>query len=141
MVDPLEFLSKIFPPMTAMQTWRVTMALFMMLLGIQAAWAIGWIPGLDGFAQTHQVAAIQKTVEENATEYKTSISKIENTQNTILARLIASDIENARSFQCKAIAERNTSGAQGWRVRLDAALYEYRFIAGRDYLLRTCDEY
>jgi hypothetical protein len=132
---------KLFPPMSALQTWRVMMAIFIMLLSVHALWAIGWIPGLDGFAQTHQIVSIQKEIEDNASEYKSSFNKIEQTQNTILARLIASDIETARGHQCKAIADRNTSGASGWRVRLDAALYEYRFAAGRDYPLRSCDEY
>ena len=132
---------KLLPPMSALQTWRVIMAILVMLLGIQAAWAIGWLPGLDGFAQTGQVTMIQKTIENNSTEYKSSIAKIENTQSMILARLIASDIEMARGAQCKALTERNNAGASGWRVRLDAAMYEYRISAGRDYLLRPCNEY
>jgi hypothetical protein len=117
------------------------MAILVMLLGVHAAWAIGWIPGLDGFAQSHQVVVLEKNLENNAVQYKAGIEDIKKTQEMILTRLIASDVEAARGAQCRALADKNPSGAQGWRVRLDSALYEYRVTAGRDYLLRPCDEY
>lgn len=132
---------KVFPPMSALQTWRTIMACLVLLLCFHAAWAIGWIPGLDGFAQSHQIISMQKTMEDNAEGYKNSIDKIEASQSAILARIIALDIEAARQAQCKSLAEHNSAGAQGWRVRLDAAMYEYRLTAHRDYVVRPCNEY
>lgn len=140
-MDFVKIVEKILPPMDALQTWRVTIVIGLGLLGIHAAWAIGWIPGLDGFAQTGQVAEIRKAVEETKKSTEDSVAQIQMTQNTILARIIASDVERAREAQCRAISEKNQAGVQGWRVRLDGSLYEYRVTAGRDYVLRPCDEY
>lgn len=132
---------KFFPPMTAIQTWRVMMGLVALFVCFHILWAANFIPGLDGFAQTNQITQIKNDVQTLGEENKKAIAQINQTQNVILARLIASDIEAARASQCRALAERNSSGAQGWRVRLDSALYEYRLTAGRDYNLRPCDEY
>jgi hypothetical protein len=137
----VSLIEKLFPPMSAIQTWRTLMAILVMALCLQAAAAMGWVPGMHGYAQIQQVAELKEKIEANAAGYKSSIDKIESTQNVILARILASDIETARSLQCKSIAERNTSAVQGWRVRLDASMYEYRTVSGREYTLRPCDEY
>lgn len=137
----LSIFEKVLPPMSRVQTWRTVMAVMVLALCVHAAWAIGWIPGLDGFAQSATVVELKTNLERNVEGYKESISKIEETQNSILARLIASDIEFARGAQCNALAEKNVAGASGWRVKLDSALYEYRSITRRDYSVRPCDEY
>lgn len=140
-MDFVKLVTTILPPMTAMQTWRVLVAIGLMLAGFHVFWAAGMIPGLTGFAQTNQVAEIKRTVEETQKKTDASIASIKDTQSIILVRLIASSIEDARARQCDALKTGNPQGAQGWRARLDSALYEYRVSSGRDYALRGCDEY
>lgn len=136
-----KMIDKILPPGDPMARWRTVMST--VTLGLAAAIAIGWslVPGLPGFAQTPALDALRHEMEQGQNETKASIARIETTQSVILVRLIASDLESARSNQCKALSEKNTGAAQGWRERLDASLYEYRLSAGRDYPLRPCSEY
>lgn len=141
MVDFVKVVTTILPPMSPMQTWRVLVAIGLMMAGVHVAWACGYIPGLAGFAQTAQVEQIKKTVDDGQKKTEQSVEAIKQTQGVILTRLIASDVESARASQCKALAEGNQAAAQGWRVRLDASLYEYRYNAQRDYVLRPCSEY
>lgn len=140
-MDFIKVVEKLLPPMSPLQTWRVIVVILLGALGVHAAWAIGWIPGLDGFAQQAQVRHIEDKIEQNRVVYTQSIEEVQATQSSILVRLIAADVERAREAQCKALTERNTGAAQGWRVRLDSSLFEFRVQAGRDYVLRPCDEY
>lgn len=127
--------------MSALQTWRTTVAIIVVALVVNMAIARSWLPGSDGFAQNSTVASIKTTMETNAEQYKLSISSIEKTQNIILVRLIGSDVEQARSAQCAAIKTGNSAAAEGWRARLNASLAEYRFTASQEYALRSCGEY
>ncbi len=86
MADIVKLVEKMLPPLSPLDTWRTLVAITVMLLCVHAAWAIGWIPGLDGFAQTSSVASIRSTMETNAAGYKQAIVDVQRTQNTILQR-------------------------------------------------------
>lgn len=137
----LGLFTKIFPPMSPIQTWRTVIAMCVIALIVNMAIARSWIPGTDGFAQNSSVAGIKTTMEQNAATYKQSITDVQHTQTVILLRLIVGDIESARVQQCKALKEHNTGAAEGWRVRLYSAMYEYQQASGQTYALRDCNEY
>jgi hypothetical protein len=141
MIDPLAALEKVLPPMTRLQTWRVTMALGLMLGMFHIAWACGWVPGLEGFAQSYVVKSIEQRIADFETSNKLTVEQINRKQDNIIVRLIRSDIEEARAQQCIAIKDRNTGAAEGWRARLQVALNEYYSTTGAGYALRGCDEY
>lgn len=136
-----KMIDKVLPPDTPEGRWRTIITLFSIALA--AATLVGWglVPGLQGFAQTVTVQSVEHKLEEVQRKTDESIARIEATQSVILVRLIASDLEAARASQCKALEDKNTGAAQGWRTRLDASLYEYRVSSGREYPLRGCGEY
>lgn len=136
-----KMIDKVLPPGDPLSRWRTVMSFVTLALVAGVGWGWGLIPGLQGFAQTPTVAAIEAKLAEVQSKTDQSIARIEHTQSVILVRLIASDLEAARANQCEALGNKNTGAAQGWRVRLDASLYEYRLNAGRDYALRPCTEY
>lgn len=124
------------PPGTEESTtrWRVGISSITLILTIlfcgHVAWAMGAIPGLEGFARDGEL-----------TEQGEKIDSILKTQDEILARIVAATIEDSRGRQCEMINLGHNESAEGWSRTLTAALAEYRTKAGRDYQLRPCNEY
>lgn len=128
--------SMILPPLTVDATtrWRlsisvITMSIIVLFFG-HVAWAMGIMPGLDGFARESALVA-----------QATKIDNILETQDEILIRIVASTIEDSRDRQCAMLNAGQGEAAEGWARTLTASLAEYRTRAGRDYQLRPCNEY
>lgn len=140
-MDLFKMIDQVVPPMPPNLRWRVLITFMVIMLIANALWAWGWVPGLQGYAQSAQVQELQHQLTTVQSDTKASVDDIKRTQSTILARLIAGDIEAARVQQCRAIKEANRGAAEGWRVRLDGSLYEFRQLMQQAYNLRSCDEY
>jgi len=127
-----EWAAFILPPLenTPLGKWRMAVAGAVCAFSFHVAWACGWVPGLQGFALADDARVQVQTVQQ-----------LQQGQNTILVRLIAGDIEAARQQQCRAIQTNNRAAADGWAVSLNSSLREYLTLAGREYVLRSCEEY
>lgn len=117
------------------------MGLGMMLIAFHVAWACGWVPGLEGFAQSSKLEEVKTQIISLRDENEKTVQSINVTQTAILVRLIRSDIETARAQQCRAIREGNPTAAEGWRYKMQVGLNEYLSSTGQGYALRGCDEY
>ena len=107
----------------------ITMSIVFLFFG-HVAWAMGILPGLDGFAQSAELAEQDKKIE-----------RVLDTQSEILTRIVAQSIEDARYRQCYILKEGGGDAAEGWARSLTASLEEYRNRTGREYQLRPCNEY
>ena len=128
--------SMLLPPLTVDATtrWRLSISFMAMSIIVlffgHVAWAMGVIPGLEGFARTSEL-----------TQQGEKIDSIIVTQDEILVRIVASTIEDARVRQCTMLNSGQSEGAEGWSRTLTASLSEYRDKTGREYQLRPCNEY
>lgn len=93
-------------------------------------WAMGIVPGLDGFARKSDLVQQEQKIESML-----------GTQEEILRRIVAQSIEDARQRQCHLLAEQQPGAAEGWAQTLLTNLEEYRVMTGREYSLRPCTEY
>lgn len=120
----------LMPEMTKDQRRALVTSCMIFFFVFHIAWACGWVPGLPGFARADAVVVNTQR-----------INSVMSNQNEILVRLIASDIENARQSQCKAIRTQNEAAMLGWGQTLRSALAEYLSRSHRPYPLRDCGEY
>lgn len=132
---------EILPPMTANMRWRTLVSIAIIALMFHVFWSMGLVPGLEGYAQTTQIQSVEKKLDDNSAKYTAAIEDVRRSQTNIIVRLIASDAENARTQQCKALKEKRPDAAEGWRARLLSSLAEYQQAAGYGYRLRDCTEY
>lgn len=129
-------LSMLVPPLTVDATtrWRLSISLITILLMFlffgHVAWAMGIVPGLEGFAR-------QNMLDEQAKK----IDSILIAQDEILIRIVASSIEESRGRQCAMLNAGHGEDAEGWARNLTASLSEYQTRSGKAYQLRPCNEY
>lgn len=125
-----QLFAMLLPEMTKDQRRALLTSCVIFFFAFHIAWACGWVPGLPGFAKADAVVANSERI--NGLMYS---------QNEIIVRLIAADVENARQNQCKSIKANNEAATLGWGQTLRTALAEYQSRSHRQYPLRSCGEY
>lgn len=125
-----DFFAMVLPNLSKDAQWRLFVLAMLAFFGFHIMWACGRIPGLEGFASAQALVTQASTLQT-----------LEQQQNTILVRMIITDIESSRESQCKAVNAKNGAASDAWRARLEVALSEYRTTTRQDYRLRNCSEY
>lgn len=123
-------LSAMLPPLDDGQRRSLLTTVLVFFFAFHIAWACGYVPGLDGFARASAAEVSNRRIDA-----------VMSTQEQILVRLMANDIENAREQQCKAIRAGNQMALEGWGLTLRNVLREYYDRSHQNYALRSCGEY